>query len=321
MGHVERFVNVSWGKKDALAVIKASDASSEEKRAQGNALCAHLRKIKTDLLSPGEKLTFEEMYHDWIEAQHAHVMLCRKLNKGVYYNIQCSSQDYLRPMLYMMRVVKKAGAKDTRCKDTYVKKHHDYLQMRKHEVIDGKRVVEWEVELSAYNKKTTDFAAFETFLMKKNEMNVRFALFYQDYTFRRMKMMSFIGRELTEAKMIREFKEKFGSSEEVVVAIKDWEQRPHRKFKESTKGKGFRTLLRKASYDMYLVDKFRTSCRCSHCKEHGECKTVLECENPRPYRTGRILRHGLVRYKMPCSREIMTSLPPTPGLEWEIGLV
>jgi hypothetical protein len=25
--------------------------------------------------------------------------------------------------------------------------------------------------------------------------------------------------------------------------------------------------------------------------------------------------------KMPCSREIMTSLPPTPGLEWEIGLV
>ncbi|CAM6063309.1 unnamed protein product [Sphagnum tenellum] len=456
MGHVERFVNVSWGKKDALAVIKASDASSEEKRAQGNALCAHLRKIKTDLLSPGEKLTFEDMYHDWIEAQHAHVMLCRKLNKGVYYNIQCSSQDYLRPMLYMMRVVKKAGAKvntvfplrsdlipkhfrmdtmtlvylcmtkdigkhayyttqgnlvrhqqriwnfffrthlkcfhmepdnhgytfdhmvktdgvsinillvckefmgkkvkkprvgppppeqyineltddtkvadkklvaidpnmsdllycvngpdanktiyhytqDTRCKDTYVKKHHDYLQMRKHEVIDGKRVVEWEVELSAYNKKTTDFAAFETFLMKKNEMNVRFALFYQDYTFRRMKMMSFIGRELTEAKMIREFKEKFGSSEEVVVAIKDWEQRPHRKFKESTKGKGFRTLLRKASYDMYLVDKFRTSCRCSHCKEHGECKTVLECENPRPYRTGRILRHGLVRCKT-CQR-------------------
>jgi hypothetical protein len=149
---------------------------------------------------------------------------------------------------------------DTRRKDTYVKKHRDYLQTRKHEVIDDKRVVEWEVELSAYNKKTTDFAAFETYVAKKNEMNVRLAPFYQDYTFRRMKMLSFIGRQRTEAKMIREFKEKFGSGEEVVVAIGDWEQRQHRKFKEPTKGKGFRTLLRKASYDVYLVDEFRTSC-------------------------------------------------------------
>ncbi len=69
-------------------------------------------------------------------------------------------------------------------------------------------------------------------------MNVRLAPFYQDYTFRRMKMLSFIGRQRTEAKMIREFKEKFGSGEEVVVAIGDWEQRQHRKFKEPTKGKG-----------------------------------------------------------------------------------
>ncbi|CAK9864415.1 unnamed protein product [Sphagnum jensenii] len=106
--------------------------------------------------------------------------------------------------------------------------------------------------------------------------------------------------------MIREFKEKFGNSEEVVVAIGDWEQRHHRKFKEPTKGKGFRTLLCKASYDVYLVDEFRTSCRCSHCEEHGECKTFLECENLRPYRTGRTrtgrtLRHGLVRCKT-CQR-------------------
>jgi hypothetical protein len=86
-----------------------------------------------------------------------------------------------------------------------------------------------------------------------------------------------------------------------VVAIGDWEQMQHRKFKEPTKGKGFRTLLRKASYDVYLVDEFRTSCRCSHCEEHGECKTFLECENPRPYHTGRILRHGLVRCKT-CQR-------------------
>jgi hypothetical protein len=40
VGHVERFVNVSWEKKDALATIKASDASSEDKTSRQNALCA-----------------------------------------------------------------------------------------------------------------------------------------------------------------------------------------------------------------------------------------------------------------------------------------
>ncbi len=58
-----------------------------------------------------------------------------------------------------------------------------------------------------YNKKMTDFAAFETYVVKKNEMNVRLTPFYQDYTFRRMKMLSFIGRQHTEAKMIWEFKD------------------------------------------------------------------------------------------------------------------
>jgi hypothetical protein len=322
VGRVERFVNVSWGKKEALAAIKASDASSVEKTSRQNALCAQLRKIKVDLLSPDEKLTSDEMYHEWIEAQRPHVMPQRKLNKGVYYDIQCSPQDYLRPMLYMMRAVEERGAKvntvfplrsdlipkhfrmdtttlvylcmtkdigtqayyttngnlvkhqrriwnfffkthlkcfhmekdkhgytfdhkvetdgvsislllvrkesvgkkvrkpkvgppppeqyideltdyskvknkklvaidpnmsdllyrvdgpdenktvyrytqDTRRKDTYVKKHRNYIQKRKNEVIDGKSINEWEAELSAYNKKTTDFAAFETYVAKK----------------------------------------------------------------------------------------------------------------------------------------------------------
>ena len=452
--YVERFVNVSWGKKDALAAIKASDVSSAEKNSLKYSLCAQLRKVKIDLLSPGEKLTSEKTYHDWIEAQRAHVMPQRKLNKGVRYDIHCSPQDYLPKMLYMMRAVEARGFKinsvfplrsdvipkhfrmdtttlvylcmtkdigtqsyyptkgnlvryqpqiwdfffkthlkcfhlgehddhsytfdhmvetdgvsisillvrkeligknvrkpkpgppppelyidelsdysevakkklvaidpnmsdllycqdgerniyrytqDTRRKETYVKKHRDYLQTRKREMVDGKRVVEWEAELSVYNKKTTDFERFKAYVAKKNEMNVRLAPFYDEHMFRRMKMLSYIGRQRTEAKMLREFEAKFGSGDEAVIAIGDWEQRQHRKFKEPIKGKGFRTLLRKAGYDVYLVDEFRTSCRCSACEEHGECTTFRECDNPRPYRDGRILRHGLVRCKT-CQR-------------------
>jgi hypothetical protein len=43
VSYVERFVNVSWGKKTALAAIYSSNASSDEKDSLKNALCAQLR--------------------------------------------------------------------------------------------------------------------------------------------------------------------------------------------------------------------------------------------------------------------------------------
>ena len=49
------------------------------------------------------------------------------------------------------------------------------------------------------------------------------------------------------------------------------EQKKQMKFKEATKGKGMRTLFRKAGFQTYLVDEFRTSCMCSKC-EIGICK-------------------------------------------------
>lgn len=76
----------------------------------------------------------------------------------------------------------------------------------------------------------------------------------------------------------------------------DWEQKKQMKFKEATKGKGFRDLFRHYGFEVYLVDEFRTSCRCSICE--GECETFRECENPRPWKKGTTLtRHGLTRCK------------------------
>ena len=50
------------------------------------------------------------------------------------------------------------------------------------------------------------------------------------------------------------------------------------KYKEPTKGKGFRTLLKKNGYKVYLVNEFRTSCKCSCCKcsccNGGDCKNL-----------------------------------------------
>ena len=106
-------------------------------------------------------------------------------------------------------------------------------------------------------------------------------------------------RQITEARLLARFNKLFGGPDETIITIGDFEQRKHRKYKEPVKGKGFRTLFRKAGYGVYLVDEFRTSCRCSACS--GECKTFRWCENPRPFRTGSVLRHGLVKCTT-CSR-------------------
>ena len=191
---------------------------------------------------------------------------------------------------------------DTRRKETKVKKYRKILQAEKQTVIEDKRVVDWESGMSAYNKKTLKFEDFKKHIKEKNALNLKLAPFYNEKIFRKLKLGSYCRRQITEARMLKRFEELFGPPEEVVICIGDWEQKQHRKFKEPVKGKGFRNLFRRARYKLYLVDEFRTSCRCSACSsEDGICSTFREVDNPRPYREGRILRHGLVKCKT-CSR-------------------
>ena len=60
-----------------------------------------------------------------------------------------------------------------------------------------------------------------------------------------------------------------------------------------------RTLFRKAGFQTYLVDEFRTSCKCSKC-EGGNCIKTMVRKNPRPYRTGNVIVHGLLCCKNGC---------------------
>lgn len=57
-----------------------------------------------------------------------------------------------------------------------------------------------------------------------------------------------------------------------------------------------RDLFRRFHYEVYLVDEFRTSCRCSYCE--SELKKFRIVDNPRPYRIHQrqtILCHGVLR--------------------------
>ena len=90
-------------------------------------------------------------------------------------------------------------------------------------------------------------------------------------------------------------------SEEVIICGGDFEQKQHMKYKEPIKGKGIRNIFRDNGYKLYLVDEFRTSCMCSICKtEIGRCEKFQIRENPKPYKSGNILCHGLLTCKK-CS--------------------
>jgi hypothetical protein len=123
--------------------------------------------------------------------------------------------------------------------------------------------------------------------------------FYEKYIFRKLRLQSYRNIKKSEQKMLNNFKRIFGNGEEVIVCFGDYEQKQQMKYKEPTKGKGMRTLFRKAGFQTYLVDEYRTSCRCSKC-EVGVCVKNMIGKNPKPYRSGNVLIHGLICCKNGC---------------------
>jgi len=113
-----------------------------------------------------------------------------------------------------------------------------------------------------------------------------------------MRLNGYWARRRTESKMVADFRATLGGPETVVVGMGDWEQRKHMKFKEPTKGKGLRDILRRAGYRVLLVDEFRTSIQCSSCqKPDATCiKFLRRCADEKAW-----LDHGLLRCQS-CKR-------------------
>ena len=184
---------------------------------------------------------------------------------------------------------------DQRRKVSNSKRHRDIILEHKNDnKIDNKTIIELESELSKYNRKTLFVENFKEYIKKKNELNFLVGKFYQQEMFRKFKLSRYINTKRDEQNMINDFKKKFGNEKEIVICFGDFEQKQHMKFKEPTIGKGLRSLFRKNNFKVYLVDEFKTSCKCSKCNG-GSCERFLERENPRPFRKGMIKVWGLLK--------------------------
>jgi len=190
-------------------------------------------------------------------------------------------------------------SQDQRRKETKKKKFSKIQLELKEEKINGKTIVEWETELSKFNRKSLNITKFKEYIKNKSEINGMLFTFYEKYIFRKLRLQSYRNTKRSEQRMLNNFKCIFGNKNDVIVCFGDFEQKQQMKYKEPTKGKGMRTLFRKAGFQTYLVDEYRTSCRCSKC-EVGVCVKNMVGKNPRPYRSGNVLIHGLICCKNGC---------------------
>ena len=194
-----------------------------------------------------------------------------------------------------------------RRQETKTKKYRQImLNEKNHTAVDSRSITEWGSYLAAYDRKTIDSDKCKAFIKAKLLVNSKVTGFYEGRLYRKMRLNTFYNTRKSEQGLVQRFNEIFGTPEEAVIRIGDWKQKKHRKFKEPVNGKGFRTLLRKAGYSVFLVDEFRTSCQCSHCQsETAKCEKfrVRLDPNTKKATEDRHLRlvHGLLLCKQ-CNR-------------------
>jgi hypothetical protein len=190
-------------------------------------------------------------------------------------------------------------SQNQRRKETKMKKYNNIILGMKTNKIQGKSAIDYETELSLYNRKTLCINKFKTYINEKNRINHILFDFYAKHLFRKLKFGRHINIKRNEQRMIRNFRKMYGNPENVVICIGDWEQRQQMKYKEPTVGIGMRTLLRKNKYKVYLVAEYRSSCKCSNC-HGGICEKFMVRKNPRPNKDEMRLVHGLLRCKSGC---------------------
>ena len=192
-------------------------------------------------------------------------------------------------------------SQNQRRKETKMKKYNNIILGMKTNKIGDKTIIEYETELSHFNRKSLQITKFKEYLQEKNRINHILFRFYRKELFRKLKFGKYINIKRNEQKMISDFKKTYGNPENVVICIGDWEQRKQMKYKEPTLGKGIRNLFRKNNYDVFLVDEFRSSCKCSKC-DGGICEKFMVREHPNKKKNKDELRliHGLLHCKNGC---------------------
>lgn len=168
-------------------------------------------------------------------------------------------------------------------------------KISKDTMIEEQTIKEIETELKDYNSKTTNYEKFKEYCIEKNKANFKLFNHYQQDFYRKFKLNIYTNTQKSERKMIQNFSKKFGSPENTIYVMGDYDKGSyHMKGVEPVICKKFRRIFKNAEYKTFLVNEYKTSMLCNCC--HNELETFKERPSRKPKRKGETeICHGLLR--------------------------
>jgi hypothetical protein len=146
--------------------------------------------------------------------------------------------------------------------DIYTKRK---LEFRKNSIIkinneDTLTIIQLENKLSKYNSASCVLSNTFSYIILKNIINSMTIEHYKNTIYRNLKWYSFINRQKSEHKLIKNFKDKYGDPKEICLIWGDFaENGNYMKGLKSSKGIGMKRIFRKAGYKIYMVNEAYTS--------------------------------------------------------------
>jgi hypothetical protein len=168
-------------------------------------------------------------------------------------------------------------------------------KVSKETIIEEQTIKEIETELNEHNSKTTNYEKFKEYCIEKNKVNYKLFNHYQQEFYKKFKLNTFTNSQKSERKMIKNFSKKFGSPENTIYVMGDYDKGSyHMKGVEPVICKKFRRIFKNAGYKTFLVNEYKTSMLCNCC--HNELETFKERPSKKPKRKGETeICHGLLR--------------------------
>ena len=180
--------------------------------------------------------------------------------------------------------------------ETRMKKYSKIMdKVSKETNIEEQTIKEIETELKDYNSKTTQYERFKEYCIEKNKVNFKLFNHYQKEFYKKFKLNRFTNSQKSERKMITNFSKKFGSPENTMYVMGDYDKGSyHMKGVEPVICKKFRRIFKNAGYKTFLVNEYKTSMLCNCC--HNELEYFMERLCKKPKRKGeKEICHGLLR--------------------------
>jgi len=153
--------------------------------------------------------------------------------------------------------------------------------------------------LKVIDKNTVNIMNVRKYILGSNKINRLLKHEYEKPIYRKLKWYSYLNKQKSENKMIKNFKQKMGKYQDTIVVIGDYSCRSNNlKGTTPTIAKRVIDIFKKAQYETYLIDEFNTSKICNKCG--CETETFLKKISPKPKLKKKgihITVHGLLRCK------------------------